>query len=72
LTYFVLVVGFTYVYTDIMVAQQNLSETLQRNGGFIPGIRPGKRTQEYVQRVTRRITFVGALFLGVIAIVPSV
>ncbi|MBN8591905.1 MAG: preprotein translocase subunit SecY [Anaerolineae bacterium] len=72
LTYFVLVVGFTYVYTDIMVAQQNLSETLQRNGGFIPGIRPGKRTQEYVQRVTRRITFVGALFLGVIAIVPGV
>jgi preprotein translocase subunit SecY len=72
LTYFVLVVGFTYVYTDIMVAQQNLSETLQRNGGFIPGIRPGKRTQEYVQRVTRRITFVGAIFLGVIAIVPGV
>jgi preprotein translocase subunit SecY len=72
LTYFVLVVGFTYVYTDIMVAQQNLSETLQRNGGFIPGIRPGKRTQDYIQRVTRRITFVGAIFLGVIAIVPGV
>jgi preprotein translocase subunit SecY len=72
LTYFILVVGFTYVYTDIMVAQQNLSETLQRNGGFIPGIRPGKRTQEYIQRVTRRITFVGALFLGVIAVVPGV
>jgi preprotein translocase subunit SecY len=71
LTYFILVVGFTYVYTDIMVAQQNLSETLQRNGGFIPGIRPGKRTQEYIQRVTRRITFVGAIFLGAIAILPG-
>lgn len=72
LTFFILVVGFTFIYTDIMVAQQNLSEQLQRNGGFIPGIRPGKRTQEYLQRVVRRITFVGALFLGIIAIVPGV
>jgi preprotein translocase subunit SecY len=70
-TFFLLVVGFTFIYTDIMVTQQNLSENLQRQGGFIPGIRPGKRTQEYIQRVTRRITFVGALFLGVIAIVPG-
>jgi preprotein translocase subunit SecY len=72
LTFFVLVFGFTFIYTDIMVSQQNLSEQLQRNGGFIPGIRPGKRTQEYIQRVTRRITFVGALFLGIIAIVPGI
>jgi len=70
-TFFLLVVGFTFIYTDIMVTQQNLSENLQRQGGFIPGIRPGKRTQEYIQRVTRRITFVGALFLGVIAVVPG-
>jgi preprotein translocase subunit SecY len=72
LTFFLLVVGFTFVYTDIMVAQQNLSDQLQRNGGFIPGIRPGKRTQEYIQRVVRRITFWGALFLGVIAVVPGI
>jgi preprotein translocase subunit SecY len=71
LTFFALVVGFTFVYTDIMVAQQNLSDQLQRNGGFIPGIRPGKRTQEYIQRVVRRITFWGALFLGIIAILPG-
>ena len=70
-TFFFLVVGFTFIYTDIMVSQQNLSESLQRQGGFIPGIRPGKRTQEYIQRVTRRITFVGALFLGIIAVVPG-
>jgi preprotein translocase subunit SecY len=70
-TYFLLVVGFTFVYTDIMVAQQNLSEQLQRNAGFIPGIRPGKRTQEYIQRVTRRITLIGAFFLGMVAIVPG-
>jgi preprotein translocase subunit SecY len=71
LTLFILVVGFTFVYTDLMVAQQNVSETLQRNGGFIPGIRPGKRTQEYIQRVTRRITLIGALFLGFIAVIPG-
>jgi preprotein translocase subunit SecY len=71
-TYFLLVVGFTYIYTDIMVLQQNLADNLQRQGGFIPGIRPGKRTGEYIQRVTRRITFVGALFLGLIAVVPGV
>jgi preprotein translocase subunit SecY len=71
ITFFILVVGFTFIYTDIMVTQQNLSENLQRQGGFIPGIRPGKRTQEYIQRVTRRITFIGALFLGIIAIVPG-
>jgi preprotein translocase subunit SecY len=71
LTFFALVVGFTFLYTDIMVLNQNLSENLQRQGGFIPGIRPGKRTQEYIQNVTRRITLVGALFLGVIAVVPG-
>lgn len=70
--FFLLVVGFTFVYSDILVGNQNLAENLQRNGGFIPGIRPGKRTQEYISRVTRRITFVGAIFLGIIAIVPGV
>ncbi len=71
LTYFVLVVGFTFIYSDIMVGNQDLADNLQRNGGFIPGIRPGKRTQDYIVRVTRRITLVGALFLGIIAVVPG-
>jgi preprotein translocase subunit SecY len=69
--FFALVVGFTFLYTDIMVLNQNLADNLQRQGGFIPGIRPGKRTQDYIVTVTRRITLVGALFLGVIAIVPG-
>jgi preprotein translocase subunit SecY len=69
---FILVVAFTYFYTDVMIQQQNLAENLQRQGGFIPGIRPGKRTQEYITRVTRRITFVGAFFLGVAAILPAI
>ena len=70
--YFILVVGFTFFYTDVMVQQQRLPETLQRNGGFIPGIRPGKKTNDYIMRVVRRITLVGAVFLGVIAIMPGI
>jgi len=67
---FILVVMFTFFYTLVIFQQQNLSETLQRNGGFIPGIRPGLPTQEYLNRVIIRITWGGALFLGGIAIVP--
>lgn len=70
--YFILVVGFTFFYTDVMVQQQRLWETLQKQGGFIPGIRPGKRTQDYIMSVVRRITLVGAIFLGVIAIMPGI
>ncbi len=68
---FVLVVGFTFFYTDVMIQNQNLADNLQKQGGFIPGIRPGQRTQTYITTVTRRITLVGALFLGIIAILPG-
>ncbi|MDL1901313.1 preprotein translocase subunit SecY, partial [Anaerolineae bacterium CFX9] len=71
LMFFLLVVGFTFIYSDIMVGNQDLAGNLQRNGGFIPGQRPGKTTQQYISRVTRRVTFVGALFLGIIAVVPG-
>lgn len=70
--YFVLVVAFTFFYTDVMVQQQKLPETLQRQGGFIPGIRPGKRTEDYIMAVMRRITLAGALFLGIVAILPGI
>jgi preprotein translocase subunit SecY len=70
LTYFVMVIGFTYFYTDIIFRQQNLPEVLQRQGGFIPGIRPGKRTEDYLNGVLQRITLVGAMFLGLVAILP--
>ena len=70
--YFILVVAFTFFYTDVMIRQQNLPETLQRQGGFIPGIRPGKRTETYIMAVVRRITLVGAIFLGLIAILPGI
>ncbi len=71
-TFFLMTVGFTFFYAEVMVGNQNLAETLQRNGGFIPGIRPGKRTEDYIKSTTRRITFVGAFFLGVIAIIPGI
>lgn len=67
---FILVVMFTFFYTLIIFQQQNLAESLQRNGGFIPGIRPGRPTQEYLNKLIVRITWGGALFLGIIAIIP--
>ncbi len=70
LSYFVLVILFTYFYTQMIFEQQNISDTLQKQGGFIPGIRPGKRTSDYLNGVLQRITFVGAVFLGVVAILP--
>ena len=68
--YFLMVVGFTYFYTDVIFKQQNLAESLQRQGGFIPGLRPGKRTEKYLNTVLQRITLVGALLLGGVAILP--
>ncbi len=68
--YFLMVVGFTYFYTDVIFKQQNLAENLQRQGGFIPGLRPGKRTEVYLNTVLQRITLVGALLLGGVAILP--
>jgi preprotein translocase subunit SecY len=70
LTYFVLVVLFTFFYTDVVFRQQNLPETLQRQGGFIPGIRPGQRTESYLNGVMHRITLAGAVFLGTVAVLP--
>lgn len=70
IAYFIMVIGFTYFYTDVIFRQQNLPEVLQQQGGFIPGIRPGKRTEDYLNGVLQRITLVGAVFLGIVAILP--
>ena len=68
--YFLLVVGFTYFYTSIVFHPDRVAENLQKQGGFIPGIRPGKPTSDYLQHVITRITLGGALFLGSIAVLP--
>jgi preprotein translocase subunit SecY len=70
LVVFLFVVLFTYFYTLVTYAQQNLAENLQKQGGFVPGIRPGKPTNDYITRVLVRITAAGAIFLGVIAVMP--
>ncbi|MEK7211913.1 MAG: preprotein translocase subunit SecY [Patescibacteria group bacterium] len=70
--YFVLVVAFTYFYTAVIFHPDKIADNLQKQGGFIPGIRPGRPTAEYLQYVTRRIILAGAIFLGVIAILPLI
>ena len=70
LVVFFLVVIFAFFYTLVIFQQQRLAENLQRNNGFIPGIRPGSPTQEYLNRVIMRITWGGAIFLGAIAVLP--
>lgn len=70
--YFVLVVGFTYFYTAIIFNPKKIAEEIQKYGGFIPGIRPGTPTAHFLNFVLTRITLVGALFLGVIAIFPTI
>ena len=69
--YFSLVVGFTYFYTAIVFNPEKIAENLQKSGGYIPGIRPGSATVLYLSKVLNRITLVGALFLGFIAVLPS-
>ena len=67
---FFLVFGFAFFYTMVTWEQQNLAENLQRQGGFVPGIRPGRQTAEYLDKVVYRITWGGAIFLGVVAFAP--
>jgi preprotein translocase subunit SecY len=69
-TYFALVVVFTYFYAFVIWQQQNIPENLQKQGAFIPGYRPGEHTRKYLSTVLSRITLGGALFLGVVAILP--
>jgi preprotein translocase subunit SecY len=68
--YFILVFLFTYFYTAVTFDPHAISENLQKNGAFIPGVRPGQSTSEYIARVLTRITLVGAIFLGLIAVLP--
>lgn len=68
--YVALIIAFTYFYTFVQVNPEQLAENLQKQGGYIPGIRPGKNTQEYVTKILYRLTVVGSIFLAIVAILP--
>jgi preprotein translocase subunit SecY len=70
--YSLIIVFFTYFYTAIVLNPEDLSDNMKKYGGFIPGVRPGKRTAEYIDRVLTRITLPGAVFLALVAIVPDI
>ena len=70
--YFLMVVAFTFFYTMVVFQQQKIPENLQKQGAFIPGVRPGKNTAIYLSKVLNRITLIGALFLGLVAILPYI
>lgn len=69
--YFILVIAFTFFYTVIVFNPQKIAEEIQKHGGFIPGIRPGVATKQYLEKIVYKITSVGAVFLGLIAILPA-
>ena len=70
--YFLLTFGFTYFYTAFTFKPDETAEQLRKNGGFIPGIRPGRPTQDYLGKVVQRITIAGAFFLASVAVLPFV
>jgi len=70
--YFILVVLFTYFYTAVTFEPHRVAENLQKSGAFVPGVRPGRETEEYIGRVVNRVTLPGATFLGLIAVAPSI
>lgn len=70
-TFFMLIIIFTYFYTAITINPNQMAEDMKRNGGFIPGVKPGRKTAEYIDNIMSRITLPGSIFLGIIAILPS-
>ena len=72
LIFFVICVFFTYFYTAIAVNPQEMADTMKRQGGFIPGVRPGRQTSEFIDTILTRITLPGALFIGFVAILPAI
>ena len=70
--YFLLTFGFTYFYTAFTFKPDETAEQLRKNGGFIPGIRPGRPTEDYLRKVVYRITIAGAFFLAIVAVSPTI
>ncbi|MGD9678283.1 MAG: preprotein translocase subunit SecY [Vulcanibacillus sp.] len=70
--YVLLIIGFTYFYTFVQINPEQMAENMKKNGGFIPGVRPGKATAKYIVRVLNRITLTGSLFLAAVAVLPII
>lgn len=70
-TYFIMIIFFTYFYTAITINPNQMAEDMKKNGGFIPGVKPGKKTAEFIDNVMSRITLPGSIFLGLVAIMPA-
>src|SRR5205085_5979891 len=70
--YFLLIIVFTYFYTAVTFDPKTISENLQKMGGFIPGVRPGNSTAEFLKHILNRVLFVGAISLGLIAVLPTI
>ena len=70
-TFFIMIVAFTYFYTAITVNPMQMSEDIKKNGGFIPGVKPGRKTMEFLDTIMSRITLPGSIFLGIVAILPA-
>src|SRR5699024_6676353 len=68
--YVVLIIAFTYFYTFVQVNPEQMAENLQKQGGFVPGIRPGPTTETYLTRVLYRLTFVGSIFVAAVSVMP--
>jgi preprotein translocase subunit SecY len=69
--YALLIIGFTYFYTAVVMNPNDVADNIKKYGGFIPGLRPGRPTAEYISRIMSRVTFSGAIFLALIAILPN-
>lgn len=70
--FFILIIVFTYFYTAVTINPAQMAEDIKKNGGFIPGVKPGKKTQEFFDEIISRITLPGSLFLGIVAIMPAI
>ena len=72
LVFFLLIIAFTYFYTAVTMNTNQMAEDIKKNGGFIPGVKPGKKTAEYLDTIMSRITLPGSIFLGIVAIMPAI
>lgn len=70
--FFILIIAFTYFYTAVTVNPNQMAEDIKKNGGFIPGVKPGKKTAEYIDSIMSRITFPGSIFLAIVAVMPAI